>query len=276
MNAPRFRAGRAKVPAAGFTLIELLVVIAIIAILAGLLLPALSRSKLKAQQLKCASNMKQMTLSAFMYLNDTGKMLPYYPFGPSGQPQLWMGTLITYHAQVNQVRVCPSAPEKQPLVTATTWGTADMAWVWAQGTPIYRGSYTFNGWLYSGDDPWHNTAADKPKRFLNDTEIQHTAQTPVFADSIWVDIWPQATDPPARDLYNGDQSAGVGLIGRNTIARHWGRPASRAPRNVPAGQALPGAINLGCADGHVELVKLDNLWKFYWHHDYIIPASRPN
>jgi len=53
-----------------------LVAIAIIAILAGLLLPSLSRAKLKAQQIKCASNLKQMTLSSFMYLNDYGKTLP--------------------------------------------------------------------------------------------------------------------------------------------------------------------------------------------------------
>src|SRR3974377_725055 len=81
----------------GFTLIELLVVIAIIAILASLLLPVLTKAKMKAQGGQCMSNHRQLELAWRQYTEDNRDMLLYASGDITGfEPGVWMGGTMDF------------------------------------------------------------------------------------------------------------------------------------------------------------------------------------
>ncbi len=242
-----------------FTLIELLVVIAIIALLLSIIVPALRIAKEKSKNLTCRANVRSLSLALRLYSEQTnGRMFTYY----SG---LYLNQLSEQMGELNKVRYCPSTIVNE-TVKIGEWGTSAKSWTWVSGVARpEHGSYGLNGWIYRYPANYNNTwveSAENLKKFAyaNTLEAPNSASVPVFFDCLWVDAWPKHTDtiPVNFDLSQEPPNRNTGADGpvtnhirRLILRRHW------------------GTSNVSFLDGHVDNVKLENLWAFKWHQEFI-------
>ena len=238
---------------AGFTLIELLVVISIIALLIGILLPALSAARRSAQSVVCMSNSRQIGMATTAYTADNDDYFVRYRnvYRPGGYPYTqysswWQATLFNLgYMPDRNVYTCPSLESNKEILEADPDEPNRQFWAWSEygmnssniGIVQRQNGFDLNKYTYEGtvpSDPGEGATANLTiSARIN--QIVTASQMIYFADSV--------------EYVPNKWTRGSGFIfdyPHNNSSQRYGRVHPR--HNLTA--------NITFADGHAEGLKL--------------------
>ncbi len=239
----------------GFTLIELLVVIAIIAVLMGILMPALQRVKAQARAVVCKSNLNQWGKIFYLYTFDNDNKFMVWNQSSTAGGGTWIIPMLPYTGKGEKdIRVCPSTNK---TFEEGELDPAKMSWATpAINDVVYKNSYGINNWCYDlrpgVDTIWGLQRAKR--RAWKRIDQAAGANIPMFLECWRWGGGPTMRSDPAPP--NDEERANSGF-GRYCLNRH------------------AYTINVCFMDGGVRKVPLKKLWDLNWHKEYDMSQPLP-